>query len=67
MTDLKQILKQRIFEGFEDLTEYYNTLYTYKELAQPKKNCKHCYGRGYIGLNANDEKIMCKCLDRKGN
>ena len=33
----------------------------------PKKNCKRCYGRGYVGLNvATNEMIPCrKCYPWK--
>jgi ferredoxin-thioredoxin reductase catalytic subunit len=33
------------------------------EVKQPKKNCKHCFGRGYTGLNAKDKSpIACTCI-----
>lgn len=32
-------------------------------LNDPKPNCKHCHGRGYIGRNAiTKEPIPCKCI-----
>ena len=32
-------------------------------LQQPKSNCKHCHGRGYIGLrHENGEPIPCRCI-----
>jgi len=40
-------------------------------VADPKKNCKHCFGRGYIGkgmapvngkMVVNDVPIPCKCI-----
>lgn len=32
-------------------------------LNQPKENCKHCHGRGWIGRKADSgEPIPCKCI-----
>lgn len=32
-------------------------------LNDPKPNCKHCHGRGYLGRNAlTREPIPCKCI-----
>lgn len=58
--------EQKILNGFEDIGDFYNTLELLKQeklQRKPKKNCKHCYERGYIGLNVSNEKIMCKCLN----
>lgn len=31
----------------------------------PKKNCKHCYGRGYMGIDFKTQwKVPCKCVFR---
>lgn len=33
---------------------------------QPKSNCKHCHGRGYIGTDVKTkQKIKCRCLRRQ--
>ena len=33
------------------------------KLQDPKPNCKHCYGRGYIGVNQiTGEPIACNCI-----
>ena len=32
-------------------------------ISEPKKNCKHCNGRGYIGRDADTKApIACKCI-----
>lgn len=32
-------------------------------IQEPKPNCKHCYGRGYIGkYSETGEPIACKCI-----
>lgn len=28
----------------------------------PKKNCKRCFGRGYIGLNTDKSPVPCPCM-----
>lgn len=34
---------------------------------RPIKNCKHCYGRGYEGKNAQTgQYILCRCLAKQG-
>ena len=34
--------------------------------SDPKKNCKHCYGRGYIGFDTETGGFVhCKCVMRK--
>jgi len=38
------------------------------KLQDPNPNCKHCYGRGYIGVNqVNGEPIACNCILPKMN
>jgi len=35
-----------------------------------KKNCKHCFGRGWIGHNQKGNKVVCRCVvraQRKGD
>ena len=34
------------------------------KINDPKKNCKHCYGRGYIGFDINKENypVPCTCI-----
>jgi hypothetical protein len=33
---------------------------------KPKKNCKHCYGRGYIGWEKfSGNVIPCRCVLKK--
>jgi len=27
-----------------------------------KKNCKHCFGRGWIGHNQKGDKVVCRCV-----
>ena len=35
-------------------------------IKNPKSNCKHCHGRGYIGRYADTgEPIVCKCIFEK--
>jgi hypothetical protein len=37
-----------------------------QELQDPDKSCKHCYGRGYVGINLDGNIPMpCKCLYKK--
>jgi hypothetical protein len=37
-----------------------------QELGDPDKNCKHCYGRGYTGINIDGNIPQpCKCLYKK--
>jgi len=32
----------------------------------PKKNCKHCYGRGYEGIDRDTgERVICRCTRKK--
>lgn len=54
--------KQKNFSNrFEELIDFYKTFDV--ELSEPKKDCKKCYGRGYIGLDSEtDFPIMCKCI-----
>jgi hypothetical protein len=31
----------------------------------PKKNCRHCHGRGYVGKNVNTgEPVPCYCVEK---
>lgn len=32
-------------------------------LCHPKSNCRHCYGRGYTGVNQRGEVVICGCID----
>lgn len=33
------------------------------KIQKPKPNCKHCYGRGYVGIrHESGEPIPCKCI-----
>lgn len=33
------------------------------KIKDPRNNCKHCYGRGYVGFNANTkEPVPCRCI-----
>tara|TARA_R110001606_G_scaffold392489_1_gene561460 strand:+ start:8169 stop:8498 length:330 start_codon:yes stop_codon:yes gene_type:complete len=32
------------------------------EIKDPKKNCKHCHGRGYTGARTTGEPIACRCI-----
>jgi hypothetical protein len=31
-------------------------------LCHPKSNCRHCYGRGYTGVNIRNEVVICGCI-----
>lgn len=33
-----------------------------QQINDPKKNCKHCYGRGYTGLKPDGQPIPCDCI-----
>ncbi|HON83257.1 MAG TPA: hypothetical protein PLI22_03860 [Caldisericia bacterium] len=35
------------------------------KINDPKKDCKHCYGRGYIGFQKNRQPIPCNCIFNK--
>ena len=28
----------------------------------PKRSCKHCYERGYVGRNADGSPVVCRCM-----
>jgi hypothetical protein len=35
------------------------------EIAEPRKGCHHCYGRGYVGIDSKTKApIPCSCLFR---
>lgn len=38
------------------------------EINDPKKDCKHCYGRGYLGVELLTKKpVPCQCIFPKRN
>ena len=39
-----------------------------KSKIEPKKDCKRCYGRGYIGLEQEIQMLYpCRCIIKKYN
>lgn len=51
----------------KDLSPFQIIELTAKEMGikikKPRHNCKHCYGRGYVGININTkEPIACRCI-----
>lgn len=38
------------------------TASTYKVMVYPKKNCRRCYGRGYVGISAGGTHVPCRCI-----
>ena len=61
--------KDRIQSNVFDTKHIINKKEAVKQMAeavQPKHNCKHCYGTGFIGTNVDTkEKVRCKCTRRK--
>jgi hypothetical protein len=60
-----QILKA--VKPYEEDGEKKNKILEFKVPYPPKPNCKYCYGRGYIGFEADTEEIVpCrKCYPLK--
>lgn len=52
--EVKDIRDLTPFEQMKIASEKYNLV-----LNEPNPNCKICYGRGYIGLNADKSPVPC--------
>lgn len=45
---------------FDSLESAEREGYTLSLKREPKPKCKRCFGRGYVGVNDQGEKVVCR-------